>query len=74
VLPEAAEQRRATVVATLAEEFADVVPSDVVERVIAAARHALERSRMPATPDAVDRLARERLQAKAAAAGARRIS
>jgi len=74
VLPEAAEQRRVTIVATLGEEFAEVVPSDVVERVTAAARHALERSGMPATPEAVEKLARERLRAKAAAAGARRIS
>jgi len=47
-------------------EFAGVVPGDVIERVTSAARHALERARLAATPDAVERLARERLHARAA--------
>jgi hypothetical protein len=60
-----------SVTAVLAEEFADEIPADVVERVTAAARHALERSHLAATAEAVERLARERLHAKAVAAGAR---
>jgi hypothetical protein len=51
---------------TLVEEFA-AVPRDVVERIVAAARHVLERSRMVATPDAVTQLAREHLRIRVAA-------
>ena len=52
---------------TLVDEFTDQLPVEVIERVLAAARHALERSHQPATPEAVDRLARERLHARVAA-------
>jgi len=57
---------------TLLEEFGDRLPAEAIERVIAAARHALERSRQPATHDAVDRLAREHLRARVAALVSRR--
>jgi hypothetical protein len=52
---------------TLAEEFAEHLPVDVIERALAAARHALERAHLPATQDAVDQLAREHLRARVAA-------
>jgi len=58
--------------ATLAEEFAEHLPLDVIERAVAAARHALERARRPATVDAVDQLAREHLRARVAAFVSRR--
>jgi hypothetical protein len=58
--------------ATLAEEFADHLPLDVIERAVAAARHALERAHRPATADAVDQLAREHLRARVAAFVSRR--
>ena len=51
---------------TLVEEFGEQLPTETIERAIAAARHALERSHQPATPDAVSRLAREHLQARVA--------
>ncbi|HEX7107261.1 MAG TPA: hypothetical protein VF218_14935 [Acidothermaceae bacterium] len=51
---------------TLRAEFGDRLPAEAIERVIAAARHALERSRQPVTQDAVDRLAREHLRARVA--------
>jgi len=52
---------------TVAEEFEEHLPVDVIERAIAAARHALERAHLPATPDSVDQLAREHLRARVAA-------
>jgi hypothetical protein len=61
VLPDG--QRAKTVV----EEFAEHLPLDVIERAIAAARHALERAHLPATADSVDQLAREHLRARVAA-------
>jgi hypothetical protein len=57
---------------TLAEEFAEHLPVDVIERALAAARHALERAHLPATQDAVDQLAREHLRARVAAFVSRR--
>ena len=55
-----------TPVAALSAEFAEQISPDVVERVVAAARHALERARMPCTAETVTRLAREQLRARAA--------
>jgi len=52
----------------LYEEFASLLPRDVVERVAAAARHAIERSGSTASADAVCRLARGRLLARLTAA------
>jgi len=57
---------------TLVEEFGEHLPIDTIERAVAAARHALERSHQPATPDAVKRLAREHLQARVATVTGRR--
>jgi len=77
VLPEAEEQVHSapsspvpsspvpsSPVETLTREFAGIIEPQVVERATAAARHALERSRLPATPDAVERLARGQLRAR----------
>ena len=57
---------------TLAEEFAEHLPLDVIERAVAAARHALERAHRPATQDAVDQLAREHLRARVLPSSSRR--
>lgn len=59
---------------SLAEEFGDRLPTNVIERAVAAARHALERARRPATDEAVDQLAREHLRARIAAVVSRRPS
>jgi len=67
VLPEAPERqaaRRPTPIETLTQEFAGLIAPDVVERATAAARHVLERARTPATPEAVERLARDQLRAR----------
>jgi hypothetical protein len=48
----------------LYEEFGALLPRDVVERVAAAARHAIERSGSTVSADAVCRLARGRLLAR----------
>lgn len=60
VLPDVAGDR------TLVEEFGGQLPLEMIERVAAAARHALERSHQPVTPEAVHRLAREHLRARMA--------
>ena len=57
---------------TLADEFCDFLPIETIERAVAAARHALERSHRPASPEEVDRLAREHLQARVATLTGRR--
>lgn len=62
-LPEAAAS--VAPAAVLAAEFGDLIAADVVERVVAAARHALERAHLPSTSEVVIRLARERLRARA---------
>jgi len=65
VLPDAiAQTTRPSPTEVLAGEFGDVVASDVIERTVAAARHALERSHLLATPEAIERLARERLRSR----------
>ena len=51
---------------TLTEEFGERLPIETIERTVAAARHALERSHQLATPEAVNRLAREQLRARVA--------
>lgn len=56
-------------VETLIREFAGIIEPQVVERATAAARHALERSRIPATPDAIERLARDQLRARLTPSG-----
>jgi len=53
--------RGPSLVETLTREFAGSIEPDVVERAAAAARHALERSRVAATPAAVERLVRDQL-------------
>lgn len=57
---------------TLADEFGEYLPVETIERAVAAARHALERSHQPATADAVKRLAREQLRARVATVTGRR--
>lgn len=57
---------------TLTDEFGGYLPVEAIERAIAAARHALERSHQPATPEAVNRLAREHLQSRVASSASRR--
>ncbi len=57
---------------TLTEEFGEHLPIETVERAVAAARHALERSHQPATADAVKRLARQYLQSRVANLAGRR--
>lgn len=72
VLPEAIQQAHTaptSPVETLIQEFAGVIEPQVVERAAAAARHALERSRLPATPDAVERLARDQLRVRLTPSG-----
>ena len=57
----------ATPAATLSAEFAGQFAPEVVERVVAAARHALERAQLPCTDETVARLAKEQLRARSAA-------
>ena len=66
VLPDVGDE------ATLAREFGQQLPIETIERAIAAARHALERSHQPVTTESVNRLARDQLRTRVAALTARR--
>lgn len=56
---------------TLAAEFGEYLPIETIERAVAAARHALERSHQSATTEAVHRLASEQLRKRVATLTAR---